>query len=78
MEPPAISNETKQEIEVKGGSKNSIGVMLLIKAEEMHSDPQEMKLCKWATMFHSKMKDFISENFKFFELRPFDYARPTE
>lgn len=78
MEPPIITNESQEEIEVRIGSpysKNSIGLMLLIKADTMYSDPQESKLCKWANMFYEKMNKYVAENIKFFELRPFAYLK---
>jgi hypothetical protein len=74
MDPPEITNESQEEVEVAGGSKNSIGVMLLIKANRMRDDPQEKKLCNWANMFYNKMNKYVAENIKFFELRPFAYA----
>lgn len=78
MDPPEVTNEGNEEVDVQGGTKNSIGVMLLIRAEDMQTDPQEAKLCKWAVMFHEKMKNYVAENFKLFELRPFSYAKPME
>ena len=61
-----------------GGSKNSIGYMVLIKADKMKSDPQEIKLCNWATAFYEKMKGYVNDNIKFFELRPYAYATEAE
>jgi len=74
IDPPEITNETQEEVEISGGSKNSIGVMLLIKAHTMATDPQEQKLCKWANMFYEKLSKYVAENIKFFELRPYAYA----
>jgi hypothetical protein len=74
---PYISNESEEEIEIPGGSVNSIGTMLLIKSEIMKNDPQESKLCYWATLFYDKMQSYVNDNIKFFELRPFAYGSST-
>ena len=76
MDPPDFTNETESEIEVPGGTKNSIGVMLLIKGHTMATDPHEAKLCKWSTSFFTKMGKYVADTVKFFELRPFAYAQP--
>lgn len=44
LEAPIITNESEEEISIKGGSKNSIGVMVLIKSDLMQYDTQESKL----------------------------------
>lgn len=75
LEAPIITNESEEEIPIKGGSKNSIGVMVLIKSDLMQYDIQESKLWKWVIMFFNKMKHYVGENIKFFELRPFSYAK---
>ena len=74
-DPPMITNENEEDVEILGGSKNSIGVMLLIKSDIMKSDPQEMKLCHWATLFYDKMHKYVNENIKLFELRPYSFAK---
>lgn len=74
-DPPRITNPSQQEVEILGGSKNSIGVMLLIKSETMKNDPQECKLSHWATLFYEKMHKYTNDNIKFFELRPYGYAK---
>lgn len=74
-DPPYITNESEEEIEIPGSSKNSIGTMLLIKSDLMKNDPQESKLCYWAILFYQKMQNYVNDNIKFFELRPYAYGR---
>mmetsp|Transcript_19979 Transcript_19979/g.17655 ORF Transcript_19979/g.17655 Transcript_19979/m.17655 type:complete len:86 (+) Transcript_19979:1079-1336(+) len=72
--PPEITNESMEEVEIAEGNKNSIGVMLLVKSQKMKTDPQEQKLCTWVNLFYDKIHQYVNDNIKFFELRPFAYA----
>lgn len=44
----------------------------------MINDPEESKLCKWVTIFYNKLKHYVAENIKFFELRPYAYAKGVD
>ena len=62
-DPPTITNESNEEVDVSGGMKNSIGVMKLIKAEDMQTDSQEIKLWRWAVELYDKMKKVCSRKY---------------